>query len=202
LSNPQPRGPMNLIPLRLEPATKPLLAAFFKHKSPATLKAYRQDLEDLRLFLGHPSLEAAGSFVVTRSHGQANLLALKFKAHLKAKGLTPATVNRKLAGLRSLVKLANTLGLIPWKLEVPNEPSESYQGPCIRLKFSKKLRSPSIFGKFWGSSYRHRPFLGAFSGILPEFGRSSPYETSLTAFLTLKQKAFKKNSTSSLACPR
>lgn len=43
------------------------------------------------------------------------------------RGLAAATVNRRLASLRSLVKLARTLGLVGWALEVKNLEAESYR---------------------------------------------------------------------------
>jgi len=118
---------MNLIPTGSKEQSALLLQAYFQNKSLATLKAYRQDLHDFKDFVEAPTIEQATQFLVSQPHGQANLLALNFKAHLKEKGLSPAPVNRKLAGLRSLVKLANTLGLIAWKLEIPNETTESYR---------------------------------------------------------------------------
>src|SRR5262249_49265582 len=50
--------------------------------------------------------------------GPANELALRYQADLRQRGLAAATVNRRLAALRSLVKLARTLGLVGWSLEV------------------------------------------------------------------------------------
>ena len=41
-----------------------------------------------------------------------------YRAHLQDRKLSPATINRRLAALRSLVKLARTLGLVTWGLEV------------------------------------------------------------------------------------
>ncbi|MDX2471877.1 MAG: tyrosine-type recombinase/integrase [SAR324 cluster bacterium] len=119
---------MNLIPTTgKEEQSALLLKAFYQNKSPATLKAYRQDLEDFRSFLNSATLEQAAQALLTQPHGQANLLALNFKEWLKEKGLSPTSINRKLAGLRSLIKLANTIGLVSWKLEVANENSESYR---------------------------------------------------------------------------
>ena len=51
--------------------------------------------------------------------GAANLLAHQYRADLLSKGRAAATVNRRLAALRSVTKLANTLGTVNWKLEVP-----------------------------------------------------------------------------------
>jgi integrase/recombinase XerC len=49
-------------------------------------------------------------------------------------GLAPSTINRRLACLRSLVKLARTLGWITWGLEVPNcrhRPYRDTRGPSL-----------------------------------------------------------------------
>jgi integrase/recombinase XerC len=43
------------------------------------------------------------------------------------RGLSPATINRRLAALRSLVKVAGTLGIVPWNLEVSNVKSKAYR---------------------------------------------------------------------------
>jgi len=54
--------------------------------------------------------------------------------HLLERGLAPATVNRRLAALRSLVALARTLGLVGWTLEVGSVKAERYRdtrGPGV-----------------------------------------------------------------------
>jgi integrase/recombinase XerC len=43
------------------------------------------------------------------------------------RGLAPATVNRRLAAVRSLVALARTLGMVPWELSVAGVRSEAYR---------------------------------------------------------------------------
>jgi integrase/recombinase XerC len=70
--------------------------------------------------------------LLTAAHGGANLLALQYRAHLLERGLQPATVNRRIAALRSLVKLARLAGLVAWSLEVPSvrhEPYRDTRGP-------------------------------------------------------------------------
>jgi hypothetical protein len=100
-------------------------AALFHH-------APGQDLEDFRDFAKASTLEQAAHSLLTSTLGQANAIVLDYKAHLLGHQLTPATINRRLAALRSLVKLARMLGLVPWKLEVEGMKSEGYrdtQGP-------------------------------------------------------------------------
>src|SRR3954453_14446022 len=102
---PVPRAPP---PDLLGPAAR-LAAAFFAGRSPHTLRAYRRDLEDFARFAGGASAEAAGRLLLAGGQGPANEGALRYRASLLECGLAPATVNRRLAALRSLVKLARTL---------------------------------------------------------------------------------------------
>ncbi len=67
----------------------------------------------------------AAHLLLSRGHGNANALA--WKASLQERRLQAATINRGLAALRSLVQLAMTLGIVPWKLEVQNVRAESYR---------------------------------------------------------------------------
>jgi integrase/recombinase XerC len=51
-------------------------------------------------------------------HGSANEIALSYRAHLEA---------RRLAALRSVVKMGRTLGLVSWALEVEGPRNEAYR---------------------------------------------------------------------------
>jgi integrase/recombinase XerC len=115
-------------PLALEPMTaRGLVESFLAGRNPRTLAAYRADLETFRAFTGAPTPDDAAYFLLARGHGEANGLALSYRAHLIERGLSPATVNRRLAALRSLVKLARTLGLVAWTLEAPSVKTEPYR---------------------------------------------------------------------------
>jgi len=114
--------------------TEQLVAAFLEGRSPATMAAYRRDLEDYSTFVGAPSVTEAARRLLGRGHGEANRVALAYRAHLVERGLAPATTNRRLAALRSLVKLSRTLGMVGWTLEVSNVRSEPYRdtkGPGV-----------------------------------------------------------------------
>jgi integrase/recombinase XerC len=104
-----------------------LLEAFFAGRSARTLAAYRSDLEDFRTFLGASSADEAARQLLSGSHGEANAAALAYRAGMVERGLQAATVNRHLAALRSLVKLANTVGLVPWTLAVGNVKTQAYR---------------------------------------------------------------------------
>jgi len=108
-------------------AARRLLTAFLAGRSPATLRAYQQDVNDFTRFTGANSTDAAAALLLARGPGPANELALLYRAHLQGRGLSPATVNRRLAALRSLIKLARTLGLVNWSLDVEGLRSEAYR---------------------------------------------------------------------------
>jgi integrase/recombinase XerC len=104
-----------------------LVLAFFTAKNPQTLLAYRNDLEDFQAFLGVASLPLMVEKFTSHGAGHANGLSLGYLGHLKARGLAPATLNRRLSTLSSFCKLAGVLGFINWKLEVFKVRSSSYR---------------------------------------------------------------------------
>lgn len=114
------------------PAVGDLLRVFLSGRSPATLRTYAAGLEDFRRFVSAASVDEACRTLLAGGHGAANRMALGWRADLLNRRLAPATVNNRLAALRSVVKLAGLLGLVPWRLEVPSVRAESYrdtQGP-------------------------------------------------------------------------
>lgn len=127
-----------------------LVSAFFADKNERTLKAYRADLEDFRSFLGASDINAAAGRLFSQGLGEANALVLDYRSDLRNRGLKASTVNRRLAALRSLVKLARTLGLVAWSLEIQGLKAETYRdtrGPGengVRLMFQtlENRRSP------------------------------------------------------------
>jgi integrase/recombinase XerC len=104
-----------------------LTASFLSGRNARTLAAYRRDLEDFRAFLSAATVEDAGRLLITAAQGDANAIAHAYRIHLVERGLQAATINRRLAALRSLVKLANTVGLIPWRLSVESLKSQAYR---------------------------------------------------------------------------
>jgi len=113
----------------LDPTTSGarLLASFLSGRNERTRRAYARDLEDFRSFVGTDSPEEAAGRLLSQGHGEANALALAYRSNLMERGLSPATVNRRLSSVRSLVRLARTLGFVPWALEVESVPSEAYR---------------------------------------------------------------------------
>lgn len=109
--------------------------------SPHTRLAYDRDLMDFARHLGETDGLATVERLLGGGPGEANTVALGYKAALLQRGLSPQTVNRRLAALRSVVKLARVGGLIAWELEVRGEKAKPYRdtrGPG-RAGFQKIL---------------------------------------------------------------
>ena len=140
-------------------ASSDLVEAFFSGVSELTRRAYGQDLEDFRAFVGAEDLDAAARVLLSQKPGQANALGLAYRNDLKARGLAPATVNRRLAALRSLVKLGRTMGLIPWSLEVPNEKARAYRDTRGPGKTGFQLLMGQINGRQDAKAQRDRAIL-------------------------------------------
>lgn len=125
----------------LDEKYKSLIENFFAGKSPNTIQAYRDDLEIFCKFIKLHDIEDIPNNLFTLDGGSANLLVLSFKNHLNALGMKPSTISRKIAAIRSLVKLARLFGLITWSIEIHNDKVESYRdtrGPG-KSNFDKML---------------------------------------------------------------
>lgn len=114
--------------LRLDRIQEHLLDAFYAGRSANTVRAYRRDHEDFRTFVARQdglaafaaTAEQAVRMLLAVEHGQANALALGYRTDMVRRQLQPATVNRRLAALRSVVRLGNTPGLVSWTLDAEN----------------------------------------------------------------------------------
>ncbi len=100
---------------------------FFAGLKPNTLRTYRQALADFATFVGAADSRQAAGVLLASGHGEANHLALTYRANMVASDLAANTINNRLAAVRSLVKLARTLGLIGWTIDVANVKSKPYR---------------------------------------------------------------------------
>jgi integrase/recombinase XerC len=124
-----------------------VLEAFFAGRNERTLRAYRHDLDDFARFTGEASVASAARRLFALPVFEANVVAINYRADLLRRGLQPASINRRLAALRSLVKLGAALGAITWELTLKNERTTPYRdtrGPnaatvrCLLLAISKR----------------------------------------------------------------
>jgi integrase/recombinase XerC len=158
-----------LAPLALAPvALDGLVQMFLQGRAPGTMLAYAKDLSDLSRHLGVPQDELPRT-ILSAGHGEANCLALKWRSAMLESGLAPASINRKLAALRSLVALARTIGAVPWTLEVKSVPSQSYrftrgpglsaikevvQGIAAKIDGPRKHRDAAMLRLMWDHALR------------------------------------------------
>jgi integrase/recombinase XerC len=103
-----------------------LVGAFFAGRKRTTVDAYRRDLVDFGRFLGVDHREIPRA-LLDLDQGQANLTAHQYRADLLARGLSPASVNRHLAAVRSLVKMLRTMGRLPYTLDVEPVKGAAYR---------------------------------------------------------------------------
>lgn len=104
-----------------------LVESFLAGRSARTLEGYRADLGDFARHLGEDSPEAAARRLLAHGKGRANETAHAYRADLVARGLAPATVNRRLAAVRSLVKVARLFGVVDFTLDVESVKSQPYR---------------------------------------------------------------------------
>ncbi|HET6203332.1 MAG TPA: tyrosine-type recombinase/integrase [Planctomycetota bacterium] len=124
--NPLP-VPASTVPDVAPASVRELLESFLSRRSPRTREAYGKDLDDFGSFIRVASREEALRSLLGRDAATANALALRYKASLLERGLAPATLNRRLSALRSVVALARLVGLASFRLEVPGEKAEPYR---------------------------------------------------------------------------
>ena len=112
----------------------PIAEAFFARRSPKTREAYKRALEDFARWMMAPDGIKAILGLLAASQGGANLKVMEYMADLRKRGLSPSTLNQRLAALKSMIKLARQAGLIAWALDVEAEKAEAYRdtrGPGI-----------------------------------------------------------------------
>jgi integrase/recombinase XerC len=130
-----------LVPLSTQPAgalpaigTPTVIDAWLRARNPNTLRGYLSDLERFREWLGAPSTAAAVEALLSTGQAAANLMVMNYVAALVERGYSGATIARRLAALRSMVKIARKIGRTNWSLDVDGprvEPRRDMRGPDL-----------------------------------------------------------------------
>ena len=100
-----------------------------------TRRAYRKEIEAFTTFAGWDNIPEAVAHFLALEDGQAHAVADKWRAEKIARGLSPASVNRSMAALNSLVASARRHGITALRLEakgVKSKPYRDTKGPGLR----------------------------------------------------------------------
>jgi integrase/recombinase XerC len=92
--------------------------AWLESLSPNTRRAYGGDLRQFSVHCGTSGSSAAIELLLAGGPGAANRAVLSWRAAMDARGLSAATISRRIAALRSVVGLAGSLGRVNWSLTV------------------------------------------------------------------------------------
>jgi integrase/recombinase XerC len=95
-----------------------VLAAWEAGKSGKTLTGYGWDLAQFARWCGM-ARDAAVTWFLGLDAGPAHEAALGYLRDMQDQNLAPATMQRRLSALRSVVKAARLIGMVPWALELP-----------------------------------------------------------------------------------
>lgn len=130
------------------------LAAWLSGRSERTRLEYAKDLRRFADWRGAESVRGAVAELLGSGAGPAHLLVRAYKGWMMDAGAASATVNRRLAVVRSVVSIAQQSGLVDWSLHVPGVPK----------KAALDVRGPSWakFGEILAAepSARNRAILG------------------------------------------
>lgn len=131
-SNPQ--NPPSITPYGgdLERA-QALLHLWLAGRSETTVAAYKKDFLRWASWWGKEPGEALAT-LLRMDAGSANAMGMAYRGAMQDEGLAPATINRRLAALRSIVKAAQTVGMVTWALMVAGVKAQAYRdtrGPGV-----------------------------------------------------------------------
>ena len=104
-----------------------LIERWKEGRSPQTLRAYANDLQSFAAWMKAPSVGAAINTLLSMDQGAANELVRSYRSGLIDQGLAPATINRRLSSLRSLVALGKEFGYVTFDLATKNVRAEAYR---------------------------------------------------------------------------
>ena len=123
-----------------------LIGHWLAGRSPTTVAEYSRDLSDFARRTGSADAASAVGRLLACRPGEANAMVLTYRNVLIEEGYAAATVNRRLASIRSVVALGQTLGLVEWSIGIEGirpEPRRDVRGPdkAARKKLWRELRA-------------------------------------------------------------
>jgi integrase/recombinase XerC len=104
-----------------------LIERWREGRSPQTLRAYAADLRAFSAWMKAPSAGAAVTALLTMMHGEANETVRAWRSSMIDRRVAPATINRRLSALRSLVTLGKEFGYVLFDLTTKNVRSQAYR---------------------------------------------------------------------------
>src|SRR5262245_65665958 len=133
------------------PDAESLIERWKEGRSPHTARAYGRDLAHFARWSGAAAPGEAITRLLTGSMGEANERLHAYRGAMLDAGLAPATVNRRLSPLRSVVQLGRTFGFVTWSLEIDGVKTKAYRdtaGPGLEgvtavKRQAAKHRSPA-----------------------------------------------------------
>ena len=174
-----------------------------------TRRAYRKEIEAFTAFAGWDDGAEAVVHFLALDDGQAHAVADKWRAEKIARGLSPASVNRSMAALNSLVGSARRHGITTLRLEakgVKSRPYRDTKGPGLRgvqailavatdhTRPEKAARDAAIIRLAYGLGLRrgeiasldigHCDLVG---GTLPVLGKGRSEREAMTIPVNVKQ---------------
>src|SRR5262245_51314222 len=128
-----------------------LIERWKEGRSPHTVRAYGRDLAHFARWSEAAAPGDAITRLLTGTMGEANERLHAYRGAMLDAGLAPATVNRRMSALRSIVQLGRTFGLVTWSLEIDGVKTKAYRdtaGPGLEgvtaiKRQAAKHRSPA-----------------------------------------------------------
>ncbi len=141
---------MGPVPTSQVQRAEQVVTLFLSSHCGATNRAYCKDLIALASFLGSGSAEGVGAWLLSASSSEVNMVAATWQRQMLSSGLSPATVNRRIAAVRSLLALGRALGATASEIRLSDLrtcPTRDTRGPGAKavaqmVAFLEQERTP------------------------------------------------------------